>query len=200
MSALLIIKTLGLVGIFLTVFVESGLFFGFFLPGDSLLFIAGLLAAAGSFDIKTLIVVCLVAAIAGDSFGYWIGSRYGRRFFNKEESFFFKKSYLLQTEIFYERHGAYAVVIARFIPIVRVFAATVAGISLMNYRKFFLYNVLGGLLWVLSLTLMGYYLGRLIPNPDVYILPIIFAIIVISFLPIVWKVITLKWKKQKVEF
>jgi membrane-associated protein len=195
MSALLIIKTLGLVGIFLTVFAESGLFFGFFLPGDSLLFIAGLLAATGSFDIRILILICLVAAILGDSFGYWIGSRYGRRFFNKEESLFFKKRYLVETEVFYEKHGKYTVVIARFIPIVRVFAATVAGISLMDYKTFLVYNVLGGILWVLSLTLMGYYLGTLIPNPDTYIMPIIFTIIALSFVPIIWKAITLRLKK-----
>jgi membrane-associated protein len=187
MSALLIIKTLGLIGVFLTVFAESGLFFGFFLPGDSLLFVAGLLAASGTFDIKVLIVLCLAGAILGDSFGYFLGSRFGRKFFDREDSFFFKKKYLVQTELFYEKHGAYMVVIARFVPIIRVFAATLAGISSMHYRTFLIYNILGGTIWVFSMTLLGYFLGNIIPNPDRYVIPIILVISILSFLPLIFK-------------
>ncbi|MEI6660247.1 MAG: VTT domain-containing protein [bacterium] len=193
----MIIKTLGLIGIFLTVFAESGLFFGFFLPGDSLLFIAGLLAATGAFDIKSLILICLLGAILGDSFGYWIGSRFGRKFFDREDSFFFKKKYLLETESFYSRHGKYTIVIARFIPIIRVFAATFAGLSLMEYKTFLIYNIIGGTLWVFSMTLMGYFLGSIIPNPDRYVLPVVFGVIAISFIPVLIKFMQARKNQSK---
>ena len=196
MSALVIIKTLGLIGIFLTVFAESGFFFGFFLPGDSLLFLAGLLASTGLFNITVLICVCLCGAILGDSVGYFIGQRFGKMLFDRKDGFFFKKRYLAQTETFYRTHGGHALVIARFVPVVRVFAATFAGLSLMKYRTFLLYNIIGATLWVLSMTLLGYFLGTIIPNPDRYVLPIVFGVICLSFVPVLFKYI----KYRKVEF
>ena len=190
MSAIIIIKTLGLIGIFFTVFAESGLFFGFFLPGDSLLFIAGLLSATGAFDIKILITLCILGAILGDSVGYWTGKKWGRKLFEKENSFLFKKQRLLAAEDFYEKHGKYTIIVARFIPIIRTFAPIVAGIGNMHYKTFIMYNILGAVLWVLSLTFLGYFLGRVIPNADTYILPIVFLIVLISCVPIIFKFIS----------
>jgi len=183
-----IIKTVGLIGIFLIIFAESGLFFGFFLPGDSLLFIAGIFASQGIFNIYVLIIGCILFAILGDSVGYFTGKKFGRRFFETDGRFF-KRKYMTQTEHFYEKHGKYTLIIARFVPIVRTFAPIAAGLGNMKYKSFIVYNVIGGILWVVSLISLGYLLGGLITNIDKYILPIILIIIAISLLPVFSKVL-----------
>lgn len=190
-----IIKTVGLIGIFLIIFAESGLFFGFFLPGDSLLFIAGIFASQGIFNIYVLIIGCIFFAILGDSVGYFSGKKFGRRFFQTDGRFF-KKKYMTQTEQFYEKHGKYTLIIARFVPIVRTFAPIAAGLGNMNYKSFIIYNVIGGILWVVSLLSLGYLLGGLIANPDKYILPIILIIIAISLLPVFSKGLQLMRNKS----
>lgn len=178
-----IILTVGYVGLFAAIFIESGLFFGFFLPGDSPIFTAGFLASQGLLDIWVLIPLLSAAAIAGNQVGYWFGYRVGRPLFQREDSFFFHKKHLLKAEEFFNKHGGKAIVLARFLPVVRTFTPIVAGAARMRYRYFVIYNVLGGLLWVVGLTLGGYAFGNVIPDVDRYLLPVIALIIVLSFLP-----------------
>lgn len=178
-----LIQSLGLLGIFGIVFAESGLFFGFFLPGDSLLFVAGLLASQGAISLALLVCGVFIAAVLGDSFGYSFGYKVGRKFFEKEDSIIFKKRYLLQTESFFSKYGPKAIILARFIPIVRTFTPILAGVGKMKYGLFIKYNIIGGLGWTLILVMSGYFLGRLIPNIDKYLLPIVLLIIFISFAP-----------------
>jgi membrane-associated protein len=180
-----LIKTIGYIGLFAIVFAESGLLIGFFLPGDSLLFLAGFLASQGVFNIALLCVGFAIAAIVGDSVGYAFGHRYGRRLFERPDSRWFKRKHLIATEAFYEKHGAMTIVLARFLPIIRTFAPIVAGVAHMNYRRFLAYNVAGGLLWGVGVTLLGYWFGNLIPadQVDKYLIPIILLIIVVSALP-----------------
>ena len=189
----LIVSTFNAVGylaLFFIVFAESGLLVGFFLPGDSLLFTAGFLASpAGKqvipngLDIRVLIPLLFIAAVAGDAVGYSFGLRVGRRLFQREDSLFFHKRHLLKAEAFYERHGGKAIVLARFLPAVRTFAPIVAGVAAMRYRYFAVFNLAGGALWVLSMTLGGYFLGNVIPDPDRYLVPIVLLIILLSALP-----------------
>ena len=193
---ILIIKAVGIIGIILIVFAETGLFFGFFFPGDSLLFTAGIFASQGFFSITVLLVGCIIAAILGDSFGYWSGKKYGRQLFDRDAGFFFKKKRLYDAEVFYEKHGKSAIIIARFVPVIRTFAPIVAGIGQMRYRTFISYNIFGGISWVTALLLLGYFLGGMIPNPDVYIIPIAFLIIILSFIPIIIKMIRFKLNKS----
>ena len=168
------------------VFAETGLLAGFFLPGDSLLVTAGLLAAVdSSLDIRALNLLLSFAAVLGDTTGYWIGHYLGPRIFNREDSFFFHKDHLLRTQKFYEKYGAKTIVIARFVPIVRTFAPTVAGVGRMPYKKFLAYNVAGGVGWVMSMTLAGYFLGRSVPHIEREIHWVVLIVIVLSFLPIV---------------
>jgi membrane-associated protein len=166
------------------VFTETGLLVGFFLPGDSLLITAGLVAAAGGLDIWLLSGLLIVAAIVGDSVGYAIGYRTGPRLFRKEESRWFARKHLLRTREFYERHGGKTIVLARFIPIIRTFAPVVAGVGQMAYRRFLFYNVFGGIGWVMSLTWAGYLLGQTIPNIDRHIHIVVAVVIVLSVVPI----------------
>ena len=177
------VKAAGLIGIFLVVFAESGLLIGFFLPGDSLLFTAGFLASQGYFGIVPLIILCFLGAIIGDSVGYSFGKRMGRKIFRKEDSLLFHKDHLRKAEVFYERHGGKAIVLSRFMPVVRTFAPIVAGVGKMHYRTFLFYNIAGGALWSLGLTGLGYFLGSAIPNVDRYLLPIVGAIILLSITP-----------------
>ena len=163
-----ILPTIGYLGIFAIVFAESGLFIGFFLPGDSLLFTAGFLASQGIFDIRILAFLCFIGAVAGDSVGYWFGHKVGRKLFQKKDSLLFHKDNLMKAEKFYEQHGKKTIVIARFMPMIRTFAPIVAGIGSMDYKTFISYNVFGGLIWGVGLTLAGYYLGNLIPDVDKY--------------------------------
>jgi len=177
------IRSVGYIGVFIIVFAETGLLVGFFLPGDSLLFTAGFLASQDYLNIALLCVVSFIAAVAGDATGYAIGRTYGRRLFAREDSRLFKKEYLARAEEFFEKHGGKAVILARFIPIVRTFVPVVTGASNMHYPKFAMFNVVGGLLWAVGVTIAGYLLGSTIPNVDTYLLPIIFLIVVISVLP-----------------
>jgi len=197
LDPILIIKTVGIIGIIFIVFAETGLFFGFFLPGDSLIFTAGIFASQGFFDIKILLISCIVAAIIGDSVGYWSGKKYGRRLFDRDSGFFFKKKRLYDAELFYEKHGKSTIIIARFVPIIRTFAPIVAGIGNMNYPLFISYNIFGGIFWVSAMLLLGYFLGSLIPNPDAYIIPVALFIILISVFPLVFKVLKNKISNKK---
>ncbi|MDP3661389.1 MAG: VTT domain-containing protein [bacterium] len=188
-----LITSVGILGVFAIVFAESGLFFGFFLPGDSLLFTAGLLASLGHFNIFALWLGCTLAAILGDSVGYAFGKKVGPKIFTREDSLFFHKKHIERTQEFYARYGKKTVVLARFVPIVRTFAPILAGVGNMEYRVFLAYNIVGGALWTTLLIFLGFFLGMFIPNPDRYLMPLIFLIIFISFLPIIreW------WKRKK---
>ena len=166
------------------VFTETGLLVGFFLPGDSLLITAGLLAATGVLNIWWLQVLLIVAAITGDSVGYAIGARIGPRLFTREKSRLFNPRHVQRTREFYARHGAKTIVIARFVPIIRTFAPVVAGVGEMTYSRFLFYNVTGGIGWVLSMTGAGYLLGSTVPNIDRHIHLVVIVVIVLSVIPI----------------
>lgn len=176
-------------GIAFIIFAESGLLFGIFLPGDSLLFAAGLLSAGGFLSIAPLIFFVIAAAIVGDSVGYWFGANVGVNFFTHKDSFFFKREYLERTERFYQTYGGRAVILARFVPIVRTIAPILAGIGSMTYKKFLLFNVIGGCLWGAGVTLLGFTLGSIVPDSEHYILPFSLLILVISFLPILFNLL-----------
>ncbi len=178
-----LIRTIGYFGVFGIVFAESGLLIGFFLPGDSLLFTAGFLASVGVFNIVILSIGTFIAAVIGDNVGYVFGKRVGPKIFNKEDSFWFHKRHLEKAEKFYEKHGGKTIILARFLPVVRTFAPIVAGAARMNYSTFFFYNLVGGFLWGVGLTVLGYVAGRSIPNVDRYLLPILAVIIIPSLLP-----------------
>jgi len=178
-----LIRVGGLLGMFVIVFAETGLLIGFFLPGDSLLVTAGLFAAAGHFDILWLNVALMVAAIAGDATGYWIGRRAGTAIYSRPDSFLFRRKHLVAAHEFYERHGGKTIVIARFMPIIRTFAPVVAGAAEMTYRRFAGYNVFGGIGWVASMTLAGYFLGRTVPDIDKNLHLVVAVVIFLSLLP-----------------
>lgn len=178
-----LIRTVGYLGVFTIVFLESGLLIGFFFPGDSLLFTAGFLASQGFLDIKILIAGCFLAAVAGDSIGYLIGKKLGPRIFTRENSIFFHKKHLERAQKFYDKHGGKTIILARFVPVIRAFAPVVAGVGTMNYKKFVTYNLIGGVLWAIGVTFAGYYLGSMIPDVDKYLLPIVGLIIIASVLP-----------------
>lgn len=195
LDPVLIIKAVGLIGIIFIIFAETGLFFGFFFPGDSLLFTAGIIASQGIFNIYLLLILCILAAILGDSVGYWSGKKYGRKLFERDAGFFFKKKRIYEAEEFYKKYGKYTIILARFVPVVRTFAPIVAGIGSMHYNTFISYNIFGGILWVLSVTLLGHVFGGMISEPDKYIIPIALVIIAISLLPIVIKILKNKFRK-----
>ena len=156
-----LIKTFGTLGILAIVFIESGLLVGFFLPGDSLLFTAGLLSANGTLpDIWILLLTIPIAAIAGDQVGYAIGRKFGPPLFNRPDSRFFRREYVDRSAEFFEKHGPKTVVLARFVPIVRTFVPVMAGTSKMHYRTFVTFNIAGGLLWGVGVTALGYFLGQ----------------------------------------
>jgi len=182
-----LVRTGGLVALIVIVFVETGLLVGFFLPGDSLLVTAGIFAARGDLDLVTLNASLSLAAIAGDSVGYGIGVRTGPKIFTREDSLFFNRKHLISAKEFYERHGGFTIFIARFMPIIRTFAPVVAGVGAMPYSKFIAYNVFGGIFWVLSMTLAGYFLGTLVPNIQERIHLVIAIVIVLSLLPAIIK-------------
>jgi len=175
------------------VFAESGLFFGFFLPGDSLLFTAGILASQGFFQIEIVLVGVALAAILGDQVGYWTGKTFGKHFFNQPSSFFRNPKRVREAEAFYQKHGKKTIVLARFVPAVRTFAPIVAGTAAMPYATFMVYNVLGGLLWTLLFVLSGFFLGGLFPKSGELLTLLILAIIVLSLLPIAHEY----WKNRK---
>ncbi len=181
-----LIETVGYAGLFAIVFAESGLFFGFFFPGDSLLLTAGLLASRGILDIFILIPLLFVAAIAGDQVGYWFGAKTGPIIFNRENSLLFRRKNLLAAKAFYEKHGGKTITLARFLPFIRTFAPIVAGAAEMNYRRFIMFNLLGGVLWAIGMTLLGYYLGKTlgtVEGVDKYFTLLVLAFFFIPGLP-----------------
>jgi membrane-associated protein len=172
------------------VFVETGMFVGFFLPGDSLLVTAGVFAGAGQLKLAELLTLVTLCAIAGDQLGYAIGRRAGSTLYDRKDSRFFKRKHLEQAHQFYEENGGKTIILARFIPIIRTFCPPVAGAAKMNYLHYLLYDIAGGVLWVWGMTLLGYTLGKTIPNIDKRIHLVIVGVIVVSFLPAVfhaWK-------------
>ena len=184
----------GYSGITLMVFAETGLLIGFFLPGDSLLFTAGLFASQGMFNIYILNLLLIPAAIIGDAVGYYIGKKSGEALYAREDSRFFKKKYLLQTKEFYEKYGGITIVLARFMPFARTFAPVVAGIGMMKYKNFAFYNFTGGILWVTSMTWLGYLLGATVPAVAKNLELTIILIIFISILPGIIKYLQVKRK------
>lgn len=181
-----VIETIGLIGIYIIVFLESGLMIGFFFPGDSLLFTAGFLASQGFFNVWALGIGSFIFAVLGDSIGYSIGHKFGRRIFSKEDSIVFHKDHLKKAEAFYEKHGGKTIILARFIPVIRAFAPVVAGVGSMKYSTFITYNLVGGFLWAMGMTFLGYFLGSIIPDVDKYLLPIIALIILASVAPAIY--------------
>ena len=184
-----LIETFGTLGVFAIVFAESGLLFGFFLPGDSLLFTAGLLASQGFSNIILLTVGCAISAIAGDQVGYLIGRRAGPAIFRRPESRFFHQRNVDRARAYFEVHGSKTIIIARFVPVVRTFEPMVAGVGQMNYRRFVTFNVIGGVLWGAGVTLAGYVLGSSIKDVDRFLLPIIALIVAVSFVPVIREVL-----------
>lgn len=184
-----IISTAGWIAVIAVIFAESGLLIGFFLPGDSLLFTSGFLVYSGVFDVNIHLFVFLLflAAVIGDNVGYAFGKRVGPRLFNKQNSRFFKQENIHAAQVFYEKHGGKAVIIARFVPFVRTFAPVVAGIGKMEYKKFLVYNMIGGFIWAVGITYAGYYLGAVFTqlglDIDHVLLPIIALILLVSLLP-----------------
>lgn len=175
----------GVLFVFIVIFAESSLIF--FLPGDSFLFLAGILAYQHVLSIWSLIIFSFIAAITGNSLGYFLGRTFGVKIFSREDSKLFKPSHITTVQAFFDRYGAMTIILARFIPAIRTFAPIAGGIAKMNYQLFLFYNIVGALLWVVSMSLAGYFLGSLVPNIDKYILPIIGIIIVISFIPAILK-------------
>ena len=175
----------GYVGLTIIIFAETGLLIGFFLPGDSLLVTAGLIASQGVGDLNVYLLgtILSIAAIVGDSVGYAFGRATGPRIFSREDSRFFRKAHLIKAHEFYQRHGGKTIVLARFMPIVRTFAPVVAGVANMDYRQFVFYNVFGGLLWIWSMLFTGYFLGRYVPGIDEHIEKVILVVIFLSILP-----------------
>lgn len=165
------------------VFVETGLFVGFFLPGDSLLVTAGVFAGAGQISLAWLLLPASLCAVAGDQLGYFIGRKAGRNLYNREDSRFFKKTHLQRAHEFYEKHGPKAIIIARFVPIIRTFCPPVAGAAQMRYSRYLTFDIIGGVLWVCGLTLAGYTLGRRIPNIQSRLHLVIAVVIIVSLLP-----------------
>jgi membrane-associated protein len=191
-----LVRVGGLAGLTAIVFVETGLLVGFFLPGDSLLVTAGLFAARGDLELFPMIVTLSVAAIVGDTVGYNIGARTGPKLFTRPDSLLFNKKHLITTKEFYERHGPFTIVIARFIPILRTFAPVVAGVGAMEYKRFIVYNVAGGIGWVLTTVLGGYFLGQMIPDIHDHIHTVIAAVIVLSLMPAIIKVAKERFKSK----
>jgi membrane-associated protein len=191
-----LIKAFGYPLVWGIVFAESGLLVGFLLPGDSLLFVAGFLCslATTGLDIRVMAFGCFVFAVLGDSVGYYTGKRFGRKLFDKEDSKFFKKKHLVVAEEFFTRQGKTAIILARFMPFIRTFAPIVAGIAAMRYKTFMKYNVVGGFCWGIGLTLLGYFLGKSIPEDqiDKYLLPIVLGIMFISLAPSIFHIIKAK--------
>lgn len=182
-----LIKVIGYPGIFAIIYLESGVFFGFFLPGASLLFTSGLLASQGYFNIWLLIPLVTIAAILGDNTGYWFGNKVGIKLFLRPNSRFFKHEHLEAAKEFYEKHGAIAIMLARFVPIVRTFAPIVAGVVKMRYRVFFFYNIAGAFMWASGVTFLGYYLGERFPLVEKYFMLVILVIIIVTTVPLFWE-------------
>jgi membrane-associated protein len=188
-----LIQWAGYVGLTAIIFIETGLFFGFFLPGDSLLVTAGLLASQGfSLDVYLLGFLLNIAAVVGDNTNYWIGRYMGPKVFTRDESLFFRRKHVERAHGFYEKHGPKTIVLARFMPIIRTFAPLVAGVAKMSYKTFVTYSVLGGTLWIWSMLFTGYFLGRMVPGIDKHIEKVIIVVIFLSILPGI-----ISWMKER---
>lgn len=181
-----LITLIGIVGVCFIVFAETGLFLGFFLPGDSLLFVAGVLASQDIFSLPVLLIAVFISALLGNFVGYEFGYHVGEKLFTREDSLFFKKRHAESARTFYNENGGKTIFLARFMPVVRTFAPIIAGVAKMDRRSFFLFNVFGGFVWVFGLILAGYFLGNAI-DVDKYLLPIILGIVIASFLPVAHK-------------
>lgn len=197
LDAAAIVRGAGLIGIWAIIFAESGLLIGFFLPGDTLLFTAGYLASLGYLPLSYLILGCFLAAVVGDNVGYWFGKKVGPRIFTREDSRLFRRSHIERSRHFYERYGRSTIVIARFFPIVRTFAPILAGVGHMEYRTFFTYNIVGAFLWTVSMTLFGFYVGRILPNGNRYLTVVITIILILSVLPAIWKFLKRRHLKRE---
>ncbi len=178
-----LIRLVGLAGLIFIIFAETGLMVGFFLPGDSLLVTAGLFAARGDLQIAWLIPCLMAAAVVGNGTGYFIGHRAGHALYSRPNSFFFRREHLVRTHEFYERHGGKTIILAQFMPIVRTFAPVVAGAADMTYRRFAVFNLVGAVLWINSMTLTGFFLGRIVPNIESRIHIVVAVVIFLSLLP-----------------
>ena len=196
-----LIKTFGYIGLFIIIFAETGLLVGFFFPGDSLLVTAGLFASTSTivdFNIFYLNLLLIPAAILGNSAGYWIGLKSGPKLFKREQSLLFRKDYLIKTKEFYDKHGGSTIIITRFMPFFRTFAPVVAGIGQMKYSKFLYYNILSAVMWIMSMTLIGFFMGRSIPNIDKHIDKVIVVIVFLSLCPAIYKYLKHKFTKKPV--
>ncbi len=178
-----LIQSIGYLGVWAIIFAESGLLVGFFLPGDSLLFTAGFLASQDLLNPWLLIAGAAVGAVLGDNVGYATGKHFGPRLFSRPDSWLFHRDHLAKAQRFFERHGGKALVLARFMPVIRTFTPITAGMGAMHYPRFLGYNLVGGVLWTVILTLLGFYLGSAIPGVDRFLLPIVVAIVVVSAVP-----------------
>lgn len=179
------------------VFLESGIPVGFFLPGDTMLFSAGFFASQHLLSIEWLIVVVIVGKILGSAMGYELGDRAGRKLFNKPNSMFFRKDYLVQAEKFYEKHGGKAIAVGQFFPVVRTFSPIVAGIGKMNKLKFYFFNSLGAISWGGGVVILGYILGKKIPNIDKYLLPAVILATIITFGPALYHLLKVKEHRDR---
>lgn len=178
-----LVETVGYTGLFLIVFAETGLLVGFFLPGDSLLISAGLVASRGHLDVWILIPLLIVAAVAGDATGFQIGKHLGPRIFKRDDSRWFHRRHLEKAKAFYDKHGGKTIVLARFLALIRTFAPTVAGAAGMRYPKFAFYNIFGGVLWVVSMVLGGYWIGSKIENVELVFMALLVIVVVLSLVP-----------------
>lgn len=191
-----LLETFGTIGLFAIVFAESGLLFGFFLPGDSLLFTAGLLASQGELNFPLILVGCFISAVAGDQVGYMFGNRVGPALFRRPNSRIFKQEHVERAQRFFDEHGSKTIVMARFVPIVRTFAPILAGVGKMEYRTFVSFNIVGGLLWAVGVTTLGYVLGETFPWIEDYLLPVIGVIILLSLIPVALEVLKARRKSR----
>ena len=192
----MLVRVGGLSAMTAIVFAETGLMIGFFLPGDSLLFTAGALAAQGHFNIWVVNILLITAAILGDTVGYWIGRRAGPALFRRPKSRFFNPAHLRRAHDFYERHGGKTIVLARFMPIIRTFAPVVAGMGAMNYRRFVSFNVFGGVFWVLLMTWAGYALGQ-VPVVEKHFEIVVLFVVFLSVLPGIVAYVRERWRKSR---
>jgi membrane-associated protein len=187
-----LLEAVGTAGLFAIVFAESGILAGFFLPGDSLLFTAGLLASKGILNLPVVLVGCFLAAVAGDQVGYLFGRRVGPALFRRPNSRLFHQRNLERAHAYFDQYGPKTVVMARFLPVVRTFAPVLAGVARMEYRVFVTYNLVGGLLWSVGVTMLGYVLGSSIPDIDRYLLPAVLVIVAVSFVPVIREVLKMR--------
>ncbi len=190
------ITAIGYIGLLTIIVLEMGVFFGFFLPGDSLVFTAGILAAQNVFNIWILVSTFAIAAILGYIIGYWFGKKLGKWLMQREDGIWFKKRYLEQADEFYQKHGGKALILGRLVPIVRTFIPIVAGMAKMPYHRYFIFNVIGALIWGSGITFIGYYVGTKIPEVGNYILPIVMLIVLLSIIPGLIKLLRRKKRRH----